>query len=444
MSLGGQAWRPEERHIVETNPHSRKIRRPRGSKRTERGPERRLGLPVTAVLLAAFVVLLSGCISSFTPTSGTTLGGSTVDIKGSGFTGASAVKFGSTTAKSYTVTSSTSIKAVTKSHAAGTVRISVTTTGGLETSPDYFAFVTPPTLTSFAPTSGSTLGGTPITITGTHFTGATAVKLGSTTARSYTVTSSTTIKAVTGSHAAGTVKVSVTTAGGTATSTSEYKFVNTGSAATYTLRSGFPHYWDTYPWTSTITTVAVGDLIVVYLHANTTTGHVKSVQDSNDRITWHSAASIAGTDSTHLDQRLELWIGVVKSVGSTKITSTWTGSTADYFIYVWEFSSSLGSSAKWSVTASAFKTHGTTGPQTVTWPSLTSGPTGGIWVGTAYPGTKSSDVTTTPGFTYVFDVHGNPLVERVTLAADTAYAPKVKQTGGIRLYDAICLIAVAT
>jgi len=224
-------------------------------------------------------------------------------------------------------------------------------------------------------------------------------------------------------------------------------WVSTGGRAvpaTYALRPGFPKEWDTYPWTSTITTVALGDLVVVYLHANTTKGRVKSVQDSNDRITWHSSASIAGTDSAHLGQRLEMWIGTVKSVGSTKITSTWTPpTTRDYFIYVWEFSSALGASVKWTVTASAFKTHGTTGPDTVTWPSLTSGPTGGIWVGTAYPGAASSDDTTTSGFTYVFDVHGNPLVERVTLGPTTAYAPKVKQTTHIRLYDAICLIVKA-
>ena len=63
----------------------------------------------------------------FTPTSGTTAGGTTVTITGTNFTGATAVKFGATTATSYTVTTPRTIKAVTKAHAAGTVTITVTT-----------------------------------------------------------------------------------------------------------------------------------------------------------------------------------------------------------------------------------------------------------------------------------------------------------------------------
>jgi hypothetical protein len=220
--------------------------------------------------------------------------------------------------------------------------------------------------------------------------------------------------------------------------------LSSSSAVSYTLRPGFPKIWDTAPFSAAFTTAAQGDLVVAYLHANTTTSHVMSIQDSNHRITWHSSASIAGTDSGHLTQRLELCIGTVESVGSTEVSATWSSGTPDFFIYAWEFSSTLGAAAKWTVTASAFKTHGTTGPDTLTWPSLTSGPAGGLWVGTAYPGTKTSPVTTTPGFTYAFDKYGNPLVEQVTLAPDTAYAPKVHQTGGIRMYDAIAMIVKVT
>ena len=121
-------------------------------------------------------------------------------------------------AKSYTVTSSTTIKAVTKPHVAGTVKITVTTAGGTATSASDYKFEAPvPTITSFTPTTGTTTGTTTVTITGTNLYGATAVKFGTTTAKSFTVTSPTTIKAVTKAHAPGTVNVKVTTAGGTAT-----------------------------------------------------------------------------------------------------------------------------------------------------------------------------------------------------------------------------------
>jgi hypothetical protein len=53
-----------------------------------------------------------------------------VSISGSGFTTVVHVKFGTTTALSYTVKSSTLIVAVSPPHAAGQVRISVTTAAG--------------------------------------------------------------------------------------------------------------------------------------------------------------------------------------------------------------------------------------------------------------------------------------------------------------------------
>jgi hypothetical protein len=67
-----------------------------------------------------------------------------------------------------------------------------------------------PTITSFTPTSANP--GTTITITGTNFTGATAVSFGGTAATSFSVTNATTISAVVGNGASGDVKV--TTPGG--------------------------------------------------------------------------------------------------------------------------------------------------------------------------------------------------------------------------------------
>jgi hypothetical protein len=67
-----------------------------------------------------------------------------------------------------------------------------------------------PTITSFTPTSANP--GTTITITGTNFTGATAVSFGGTAATSFSVTNATTISAVVGTGASGDVKV--TTPGG--------------------------------------------------------------------------------------------------------------------------------------------------------------------------------------------------------------------------------------
>ncbi|MFF1962506.1 ice-binding family protein [Streptomyces sp. NPDC058232] len=65
-----------------------------------------------------------------------------------------------------------------------------------------------------SPNQGSTGGGDAVTLTGSHFTGTTAVRYGSRQARSFTVVSDTTTDTITPSGH-GAVPVSVTTAGGT-------------------------------------------------------------------------------------------------------------------------------------------------------------------------------------------------------------------------------------
>ena len=77
----------------------------------------------------------------------------------------------------------------------------------------------PPAITSFTPSSGCA-NTTPVVITGTNFTGATAVKFGGTNALSFTVNSATQITATPAAGTTGTI--SVTTPGGTGTSTSTF------------------------------------------------------------------------------------------------------------------------------------------------------------------------------------------------------------------------------
>jgi hypothetical protein len=78
-----------------------------------------------------------------------------------------------------------------------------------------------PTITAITPTTSA--AGATVTITGTNFTGATAVSFGGTAASSFTVVNATTITAIVGSGASGSV--SVTTPNGTA-SLLGYTFCN--------------------------------------------------------------------------------------------------------------------------------------------------------------------------------------------------------------------------
>ena len=154
-------------------------------------------------------------VTNVSPNFGPTTGGTTVTITGTGFLGASAVKFGSTNATSFTVNSSTQITATSPS-GSGTVDITVTTPQGTSTtsSADQFTYETTPTVTNVSPNYGSTTGGTSVTITGTEFLGVSAVNFGSTSATSYTVNSSTQITA-TSPPGSGTVDIQVTTPDGT-------------------------------------------------------------------------------------------------------------------------------------------------------------------------------------------------------------------------------------
>ena len=75
--------------------------------------------------------------------------------------------------------------------------MTVTTPGGTSaasgTGNDY-TYVTPaPTVTALNPTSGTTAGGTAVTITGTNLTGATAVSFGGTAATGVSVVNTTTV-----------------------------------------------------------------------------------------------------------------------------------------------------------------------------------------------------------------------------------------------------------
>jgi PKD repeat protein len=140
-------------------------------------------------------------ISSFTPASAIT--GQTVTITGTNFTGTTAVSFGGAAASSFTVVSPTTITAIIGSGASGNVQ--VTTPNGIFSLAG-FTYLPTPLITSFNPVSASP--GQTVTITGTNFTGSTSVKFGGVNATSFTIVSPTTITAIVGTGASGSVSVS--------------------------------------------------------------------------------------------------------------------------------------------------------------------------------------------------------------------------------------------
>ncbi len=174
-------------------------------------------------------------ITNLTPSKGPVAGGTTVVITGTGFLGLSgtgAVTFGGTNATSYTVDSATKITAKAPAHAAGSVRVKVTTAYGVSanTAADDFTYVGPPAVASLSPATGPVAGGTSVVITGTDLTGATGVTFGGVVA-TFTVDSATKITAKAPAHAAGSVRVKVTTAFGVSANTAADDFTYVGAPA---------------------------------------------------------------------------------------------------------------------------------------------------------------------------------------------------------------------
>lgn len=182
-------------------------------------------------------------ITSFSPSTGSA--GETVRITGTNFMGSGAlsglitvisVKIGGTDA-SFNVDSDTSITAVVPANVAYPIYwISVTTSGGTVFSGSNFTVkaASAPTISSFTPASGKV--GDLVTLTGTNFTSATEVKFAGTVAV-FTVVSATSITANVPSGAV-TGKISVTTPGGTASSSTVFTVSQPPSITSFTPTSG--------------------------------------------------------------------------------------------------------------------------------------------------------------------------------------------------------------
>ncbi len=171
-------------------------------------------------------------ITSFTPTTGPV--GTSVTITGTNFTGTTAVAFNGTSATTFNVVNDTTITATVPTGAT-TGTISVTNANGTGTSATSFTVIQPPTVTAFTPTSGPV--GTSVTITGTNFTGATAVAFNGTSATTFTVVNDTTITATVPSGAT-TGTISVTTVAGTGTSSGSFTVIQPPTVTAFTPTSG--------------------------------------------------------------------------------------------------------------------------------------------------------------------------------------------------------------
>jgi hypothetical protein len=176
--------------------------------------------PVTVVKLPT--------VATISPSNGRILGGETVRIGGSNFSGATAVHFGTRAASNVTVVSPTMIESVSPI-GPGTVDVTVTTPEGTSeaTPADQFVYVPAepaPTISKLGTSAGPAAGGTSVVITGAAFNGTRTVKFGSQEAASFTVTSESSITAIAPPGTSGTVNIAVTTPYGTTPESNKSRF----------------------------------------------------------------------------------------------------------------------------------------------------------------------------------------------------------------------------
>ena len=167
----------------------------------------------TGSLSSGYTYQAAPTVTLVTASSGATAGGTAVTITGTGFLSGVGVKFDGKPCTGLVQKSSTSITCTTPAHSAGavtvTARNSDTQSGSLSSGYTYQAAPTP-TVTSIVASSGTTVGGTSVTITGTGFLIGVGVTIGGSAATVTSLNSSTFITATTPPGTVGAKDVVVT------------------------------------------------------------------------------------------------------------------------------------------------------------------------------------------------------------------------------------------
>jgi hypothetical protein len=175
-------------------------------------------------------------VGPVSPSTGPRGGGTSVTITGAAFTGATAVTIGGAAATGVSVTD-TQITATTPARTAGTAVVTVTTPWGSGTNTTGFTYIVAPAIISVEQNSGPLAGGTSVTITGTDFTGVTAVTFGG-TAATITDSTATQIIVTTPPGTIGAKDVTVTVDGVTTTMADGFTYRGLPTVSTVSQDSG--------------------------------------------------------------------------------------------------------------------------------------------------------------------------------------------------------------
>jgi hypothetical protein len=172
-------------------------------------------------------------IGTVTPASGTVSGGTSVTVSGTNLDSVSSLTFGGSAA-TVTARSAGSLTVTTPAHAAGAVAVAATNPGGSVSSSNAFTYVAPPTVSGFSPSYGPP--GLSIIVSGSSFTGASAVSFNG-TAATFTVNNDSQITATVPSGAT-TGPIAVTNAAGSGASAASFIVTSASKLAILSINGG--------------------------------------------------------------------------------------------------------------------------------------------------------------------------------------------------------------
>ena len=182
-------------------------------------------------------------LTSVSPASGPTGGGTLITLTGTNFVSGAAVRVGGVAATSVTFVSAAQVTARTPAGTAGARDVLITNPNGQGAVRvggfTYTSTSTALTATSVSPLTGPTSGGTVITVTGTGFVSGATIAIGGTAATGVTFLSSTQLRATTPAKSAGGYSVVVRNPSGQ-TANTPVGFTYSGTTTAPTLTSVSP------------------------------------------------------------------------------------------------------------------------------------------------------------------------------------------------------------
>ncbi len=231
-------------------------------------------------------------LTNISPDSGSIEGNTTVTLTGAQLTGTTSVQFDNIDATNVNVINDTTVTAVTPAHAAGSVNVSLSTSGGVAELVGGYTYVAAPSVNSIEPSYGSTTGGTLVSIIGSNFTSATAVNFGDQSATSFNVISDTEISAVSPANSANTVDITVTNPTGTSSTSvaDQFTYIGAPTITSISPSSGTIHGGTTVTIIGTGFTSVTGSSGITFGGTDASSYTI----DSDTQITAITPAHIAG------------------------------------------------------------------------------------------------------------------------------------------------------